>query len=142
MFLGEYQYTVDHKGRVPIPPRFRPALAEGLVVSQGIDECIVVYPLEEWERIASRLAALPMTQSNSRRLMRGTFSKTFSLNLDRQGRVMLPNALREHARIREEAVIAGINKYLEIWARDRWITESELIEKQVPEIAESVEMPE
>lgn len=140
MLVGQYEYNIDQKGRVAIPARFREAFKEGLVLSQGFDRCIIVYPTEEWKRRAEKLAALPITRSNHRRINRATFSSAFSLELDRQGRVVLPLGLREYAQIGSEVVIAGIHSYLEIWSKDLWGAEKTLMSAQASEIAEAVEV--
>ncbi|MDO8491320.1 MAG: division/cell wall cluster transcriptional repressor MraZ [Dehalococcoidia bacterium] len=142
MFHGEYPYSIDLKGRVPVPPRFREELKEGVVLSQGIDKCITVYPVSEWEKIAAKLAALSITQLNSRRLKRRTSSRTYSLSLDGQGRVMVPPLLREYIGIKNEVTIVGNINCLEIWARDAWEAEKAVTDEQFVEIAETVKMPE
>lgn len=140
MFLGEYEYSIDQKGRVAIPARFREAFREGLVLFRGFDKCINVYPVGEWKKIAQRLASLPLTRHSSRRLSRATFSSAFSLQLDRAGRVLLPPPLRQYAEIKEEVVIAGVYSYLEIWDREAWAEECLRMSQQAGEIAESVDL--
>jgi len=139
MFFGEYEYTIDQKGRVTIPPRFRDAFKGGLVLSRGYDECIMVYPMPEWEKRAEELAHMPMTRSKSRRLNRAIFSSAFSLDLDPQGRVILPAPLRDYAGIVNEVVIAGARSCLEIWSKEAWALEKKLMDEQVWQIAESIE---
>lgn len=141
-FHGEYPYSMDPKGRIPIPPRFRGDFKDGLVLSQGIDRCITVYTLEEWQKVAAQLAALPMTQLNARRLKRRTSSRTYDLKMDGQGRVMVPPLLREYLGIKSEVTIVGVANYLEIWARDDWEAERAMTDEQFVEIAETVKMPE
>ena len=139
MFFGEYEYTIDQKGRVTIPPRFRDAFKGGLVLSRGYDKCIMVYPAPEWEKRAEELARLLVTRSKARRLNRATFSSAFSLDLDPQGRVLLPTPLRDYADIVNEVVIAGVRSCLEIWSKEAWALEKKLMDEQVWQIAESIE---
>ena len=141
-FYGEYPYSIDLKGRVPLPPRFRADLQDGVVLSQGIDRCVTVYPVAEWEKIAAKLAALPITQLSSRRLKRRTSSRTYSLTLDGQGRVMVPPMLREYIGIKGEVTIVGNINCLEIWPRDAWEAENSMTDEQFQQLAETVKMPE
>ena len=140
MFLGEYDYRIDEKGRVAIPAKFREPFKEGLVLSRGFDKCIIVYPLSEWTKVAQRLTTLPMTRSKSRRINRATFSTAFSSELDRQGRVILPPALRQYAGIKDGVVIAGLYEYLEIWSHELWAAERALMDEQAWQLAEGLEV--
>ncbi|MDY6906843.1 MAG: division/cell wall cluster transcriptional repressor MraZ [Chloroflexota bacterium] len=140
MFLGEYEYKIDPKGRIAIPPRFRGEFWEGIVLARGFDGCIAAYPPPVWQEIADRFGTLPFTRSKSRRISRAIFSTAFSLELDEQGRVMLPAPLRQYAAIGDSAVVAGVNNYLEIWGKERWQQETELIGEQAWQIAEGMEM--
>lgn len=139
MFLGEYELRIDHKGRVAIPARFRDAFREGLVISRGFDKCLFVYTGVEWNKVAEKLVSLPVTQLNPRRAVRFIFSGAFNLNLDRQGRIVLPPALRQYAGINEEAVIAGIYSHLQIWSRELWEDEKRYMAEHAIEIAEAIE---
>ena len=115
MFLGEFEYKIDEKGRVPIPPKFRRELREGVVLTLGIEKCITIYTLAEWKKLAATLTTGSVTRSKMRRLNRAIFATAFSLNIDGQGRIALPVLLREYAGIEDEVVIAGANTYLELW---------------------------
>lgn len=139
MFLGEYEHNIDQKGRIAIPARLREAFAHGIVLSRGFEKCIVVYPLSEWNKVAEKLAALPVTQSKVRRINRSTFANAFQLDLDGQGRVLVPTPLREYASINGDAVVVGVNNYLEIWSRDNWAAESATMDEEAWQTAESVE---
>ena len=112
MFFGEFEYKIDEKGRVPIPPRFRRELKEGVVLTPGIEKCITAYPLSEWKKLAATLTTGSVTRSKLRRLNRAIFATAFSLNIDGQGRIALPIPLRQYAGIEDEVVIAGANNYL------------------------------
>src|SRR4030042_1962986 len=99
MLLGEYELRIDHKGRVAIPVRFREAFRKGLVLARGFDKCLLVYTPAEWGKAAEKLASLPLTRLTTRRITRHTFSSAFALELDRQGRIILPPVLRQYAEL-------------------------------------------
>ena len=139
MFLGEYEYKIDAKGRVPIPPKFRARFGEGLVLGRGPDRCIIACPPTLWDEITERFSALPFTRSKERRIGRFIFGTAFSLELDEQGRVLLPAKLREYAGIKETAVVVGANKYLEIWDKELWEEEQEDVGDQAWQILEGME---
>ena len=109
MFMGQYDHTVDDKGRVAIPARFRDRFADGLVVTRGLERCLLIYTAADWAALAERIATLPLTQSDARAFTRFLFSGAMDVQLDRQGRVVIPGYLREYAGIREDVVIAGAN---------------------------------
>jgi MraZ protein len=120
MFMGEFDHTVDDKGRVAIPAKFRARFADGLVVSRGLDHCLFVHTAADWAAFAEKIAKLPLTQSDARSFSRLMFSGATDTQLDRQGRVVIPSFLREYAHIQEDVVIIGVNTRLEIWDRARW----------------------
>ena len=140
MFLGEYDLRIDHKGRVGIPAKFRDVFRAGLVLSRGFDKCLNVYTMVEWERMSEELVSLPVTQLNPRRIARFTFSGAYDLEPDRQGRIILPAALRQYAGINDEVVLVGSYTHLQIWARDLWAKEKEFMSENAAEIAEAVEI--
>jgi MraZ protein len=139
MFLGEYEHTIDSKGRVALPVRFRSGLREGIVISRGFDRCLIVYPLGEWRRMAERLLSLPITRATPRRVNRNMFSGAFQADLDRQGRVLLPASLREYAEIGSDVVIAGLYSHIEIWSKENWASEKAIMIEQAAQIAEEVD---
>ena len=139
MFLGEFEYKIDDKGRVLIPPKFRKALREGLILTQGVEQCIIAYSLAEWNKRAAALTTGSLERSKLRRLNRAFFASAFSLNIDRQGRVAIPTPLREYAEIDDEVVIAGANTYLELWNREQWESEKATSQEQAWQIIESLE---
>ncbi len=139
MFFGEFTYRVDEKGRVPIPPKFRGELSDGVVLTTGIENCLNAYPIAEWTKLADTLTTGPVTRSKLRRLNRAIFAAAFSLNLDGQGRLALPPQLREYAEIKDEAVVAGVNKYFELWNKQRWAEEKTMSQEQAWQIMESLE---
>lgn len=139
MFLGEYEYKVDAKGRVPIPPKFRKDFAGGIVLNTGADQCINAYPLPIWGEIAEKFGSGPVAPSKLRQMNRAIFATAFDLELDDQGRIMLPPPLRQHAQIGDSLVIAGANKYIEIWSKERWDKQKVEVKKQTWHIFESME---
>ena len=118
MFLGEYEYRLDQKGRVAIPPKARGDFSDGIVVTRGYDNCIVAYTTTTWDRLAEEYASLPGTDRGARLVNRLVFSSAFRLTLDRLGRLGLPTPLREYAQIDEEVVVAGVGSHLEIWGKE------------------------
>ena len=111
MFYGEFDYKIDDKGRVPIPPRFRNALKDGVVLLPGTEKCITAYTLTEWRKLSTTLTTSALSRSKMRKLSRALFSSAFSTRLDNQGRVAIPAPLREHAEIADDVVIAGSNAH-------------------------------
>jgi MraZ protein len=120
MFLGEFDHSIDEKGRITIPARFRGTLAAGLVITQGIDYCLWLYPLDAWECLAKKASALPLTDPKAREFRRQLFGGAIDAVPDKQGRVNLPNYLREYANIDNQAMIIGLNDHCEIWNADTW----------------------
>ena len=140
MFFGEFEYKIDEKGRVPIPPKFRRELGrEGVVLAPGVEKCLNAYPLSEWKKIADTLTAGPVPSNKLRRLNRFIFATAFSLSLDGQGRIALPVPLREYAEIVNEVVITGANTYFELWNNVLWEEEKATSREQAWQIIESLE---
>jgi MraZ protein len=139
MFFGEFEYKIDQKGRVPIPPRFRRELKDGVVLTLGVEQCIVAYPLSEWKKLAATLTTGSVTPDKLRKLNRAIFATAFSLSIDGQGRVALPVPLREYAGIEDDVIIAGANTYLELWNKGQWESEKAISREQAWQIIESLE---
>ncbi len=139
MFYGEFDYKIDEKGRVPVPPRFRRELKDGVVLAPGAEKCINAYTISEWRKLAADLTGGSLTSNKLRRLNRAVFATAFNLTMDGQGRVALPIPLREHAEIMDEVVIAGVNTYLEIWNKVLWEEEKARSQEQTWQIIESLE---
>jgi MraZ protein len=139
MFLGEFEYRIDEKGRVPIPPKFRREFKDGVVLTPGTETCISLYPLAEWKKLAATLTTGSVTPSKLRRLNRAIFATAFSLHIDGQGRIALPIPLREYAGIEDEVVIVGVNTYLELWNKEQWESEKAISQEQAWQIIESLE---
>ncbi len=137
MFSGEFEHTIDDKGRLTIPAKFRPLLEEGMFVTRGLDGCLFVYPPEAWAIMANKVAELPLAQSDARFFARMIFSGT-ECQPDKQGRILLPTHLREHAAIENEVVIVGLNSRLEIWSKERWRQVTEKIQTESSLFAEQL----
>ena len=120
MFTGEFRHTVDDKGRLAVPARFRAQLEDGAVVSRWIDGCLAIHTRTGWDALAARVAGLPITDAAARLFQRQIFGGALEAELDRQGRVLLPAYLREEAGLRDEALVVGARDHAEIWAPDRW----------------------
>ncbi len=128
MFLGEYTHTIDDKGRLTVPAKFRGELAAGLVVTRGLDRNLAVYPMEEWKAVAKDILARPISDQRVRDFRRRVFSGAVDIEPDRQGRILIPAYLREFAGIEGEVVIAGMFSSLEIWSTSEWAKIKESIE--------------
>ena len=120
MFTGEFRHTVDDKGRLAVPARFRAQLEGGAVVSRWIDGCLAIHTRTGWDALAARVAGLPITDAGARLFQRQIFGGALEAELDRQGRVLLPAYLREEAGLNDEALVVGARDHAEIWAPDRW----------------------
>src|SRR4030042_2474480 len=130
MFYGEYDYKIDDKGRVPIPPRFRNVLKDGVVLTVGAEKCVTAYTATEWKKLSSSLTSSSLSRSKMRRLSRALFATAFVANVDGQGRIALPAPLREHAQITDEVAIVGLNTNLEIWNKALWEEEKNISQEQ------------
>lgn len=120
MFIGEYNHSIDPKGRVSMPAKFRDQLGDRFIVTKGLDFCLFVYPLEEWEVLEKKLRQLPLTNRDARAFVRFFFSGATECELDNQGRIRIPNNLREHAMLEKEVVIIGVSTRIEIWSLEKW----------------------
>ena len=138
MFLGEYEHSVDAKGRVAVPAKFRPRLEAGLVITRGFERCLQVYPMDEWQLLSERVSALSVAQVDARQLRRLLFGSAFDTELDKQGRILVPASLREYAGISESVVVAGMNTFFEVWAQDAWETTLAGIAENSGNIAEAM----
>jgi MraZ protein len=139
MFLGEYEYKLDEKGRVPVPPKFRGDLRDGIILVPGPEKCILAYTLLEWKKLSESLNAGTLPSNKMRKLNRAFFSMAFRLNLDGQGRIALPVPLRNYAGIGEDVVITGVNTYLEIWDKQLWEEEKTNSLAQIWQTIETLE---
>lgn len=141
MFLGEYHHTLDDKGRLAIPIKFRPALsgvegASGAVITRGLDRSLFLYPKSEWNVLAAKLAALPLGQADTRAFARLMLAGAMEVEIDGSGRVNVPEYLRIYAGLKKDAVIAGLYNRMEIWDEATWKTYATQTENQSNDIAE------
>jgi MraZ protein len=137
MLLGAHEHTLDDKNRLTLPAKFRAAFAGGLVVTRGMDGCLYAYRREDWDALVeSRLATLDPLSQEGRRMQRFFFSGAAEVEPDRQGRVMIPVALIEHAGLGRELVVAGVRDHLEIWDRAKWRQELNEVEGSAEDVAE------
>lgn len=120
MLLGEYAHTLDLKGRIIIPSKFREDLGESFIVTKGLDNSLFVYSKEEWKRFEEKLKALPMTSIATRNFVRFFFSGATECEIDKQGRINLPQNLREYASLTKDVCIIGVSTRVEIWDKEKW----------------------
>ncbi len=119
MFMGEYDHSIDTKGRIIVPAKFREALGESFVVTQGLDGCLFVYPQEEWSEFVEQLKGLPGTKE-ARQLQRYFLAGAATLEIDKQGRVLIPAKLRAQAGLEKEVKFVGVLSKVEVWSKERW----------------------
>lgn len=136
--MGEYRHTIDDKGRLIIPAKFREELGDAFVVTRGLDHCLFVYPASEWSQLEQKLKSLPFTRSDARAFTRFFFSGATEVELDKQGRVHLPANLRQYAKLEKECVVLGVSSRVEIWSKRTW--EDYFVESEASfnEIAEKI----
>ena len=138
MFVGEYRHSIDEKGRLAVPAKFRNELVKGAVVTRGLDASLFVFPLEEWDKLAEKIASLPLGQANSRAFARLMLAGAMDVELDKQGRIIIPEYLRKYASIKKAAVVAGLYNRLEIWDAAKWDAYKVQTEKDAVTIAEQL----
>jgi MraZ protein len=138
MFIGEYTHTIDEKGRLSIPAKFRHLLKKGAVITRGLDHCLFLYPRAEWEIIAKKLASLPISQKKSRAFARLMLAGAWSIELDSQGRAMVPDYLRSYATLNKHATVAGLYNRIEVWDEDKWHQYKTQTEEDSDNIAEAM----
>ncbi|MDD2969694.1 MAG: division/cell wall cluster transcriptional repressor MraZ [Lachnospiraceae bacterium] len=120
MFMGEYNHTIDTKGRLIVPSKFRETLGDEFVVTKGLDGCLFVYDNAEWAVFEEKLKGLPLTNKDARAFVRFFLAGAATVEVDKQGRILLPSVLREFAQITKDAVLVGVASRIEIWSREKW----------------------
>ena len=120
MFMGEYNHTIDAKGRLIIPSKFRELLGEEFVLTRGLDGCLYIYPMDEWESFEMKLRSLPLTNKNARTFSRFFVAGATTCELDRQGRILVPQTLREFAGLEKDVVLSGNLNRIEVWSKEKW----------------------
>jgi MraZ protein len=138
MFIGEFHHTLDEKNRVSIPKKFRQDLDDGLVITRGLDGCLYIYTKSEWNEKAEQIASLPMTKRDARAFQRHMFSGAMDMQMDKQGRIVMPDYLKKESEIDKKLVITGIYDRLEVWNEEKWNKYLENNSKESDEIAESM----
>jgi transcriptional regulator MraZ len=136
MFLGEHEHTLDQKGRLTLPAKYRDSFPEGLVLTRGMDGCVFAYAKADWSELASRLAGLDTLGRDDRMMKRHFFSGAAEVMPDRQGRLMIPATLASHAKLDRDVVVAGVFDHLEIWDRAAWRAQIADVEGRAEDVAE------
>ena len=138
MFMGEYNHTIDAKGRLIIPSKFREILGDAFVVTKGLDGCLFVYDNEEWKRFEEKLRSLPITNKEARQFVRFFLAGATEAEVDKQGRILIPNVLREFAEITKDVVLVGVGSRIEIWSREKWDATATFEYEDMDEVAENL----
>ncbi|MFJ8234459.1 division/cell wall cluster transcriptional repressor MraZ [Ureibacillus sp. NPDC094379] len=138
MFMGEYQHSVDTKGRLIVPSKFREQLGNTFVITRGLDNCLFGYPMDEWRKLEEKLKELPMTKKDARAFARFFFSGATEVEIDKQGRINIPSTLSTYAKLEKECVVVGVSSKIEIWAKDAWEAYFNDAEESFNEIAENL----
>lgn len=138
MFMGEYLHTIDGKGRLIMPAKYREALGEKFIATKGLDHCLFVYPPAEWQVLEQKLKTLPFTQPDVRAFVRFFFSGATECEVDKQGRILLPANLREYAQLEKDVVLVGVSTRVEIWSQALWVNYSGQAEELYTSAAESL----
>ena len=138
MLIGEYEHTLDAKGRLSMPAKLRRDMGEAFIVTKGLDGCLFAFSQEEWKNFETKLKALPLSDKNARNFVRFFLAGATECELDKQGRFLIPNNLRTAAKLEKEAIIIGVGTRLEIWNREIWQSKDEEI--SADEIAENMTM--
>lgn len=138
MLMGEYHHSIDEKGRLIIPSKFRNELGETFVVTRGIEKCLFIYPLNEWEKIVRNLKSLPFTKKDARNFTRFFLSGATALEFDKQGRINISSPLASYANLEKDCVIVGVNDRLEVWSQESWDKFLNDNEESLSDIAENL----
>ena len=138
MFIGEFTHSIDQKGRVAVPAKFRKDLTTGAIITRGLDRCLFVFNRSEWETLAKKITSLPLVQANNRAFNRLMLAGAAEVEIDQQGRILIPDYLRRYADLKKETVIAGLMSRVEIWDRDAWNEYKARTESAADEIAEKM----
>jgi MraZ protein len=138
MFIGEYQASIDDKARVAIPAKFRSSLKSKIVVTRGLDNSLVLYTLDEWKKLAEKLASLPISTANTRAFSRLMLAGAMDCDIDKQGRIVIPGYLKEFAKISKKLIFAGLYNRIEVWSEESWQKYKSKTEKNSNQIAEQL----
>ena len=138
MFIGEYKHTIDNKKRLAIPSKFRKELVRKAVITRGLDGCLVVYPIKEWDKMARKLESLPTSQIEARNFARIILSGASEVGFDKLGRILVPDFLKDYAFLKKNVAILGISNRIEIWDEEKWQKYKKETEMAVGDIAEKL----
>ncbi|SDQ63131.1 MraZ protein [Virgibacillus subterraneus] len=138
MFMGEFQHNIDTKGRIIVPAKFREGLGDNFVVTRGLDKCLFAYPMDEWKLLEEKLKKLPLTKKDARAFTRFFFSGAVECEVDKQGRINIPQPLRNYAVLDKECVVIGVSNRIEFWANENWEDYFNDSEESFSEIAENL----
>jgi len=138
VFIGEFSHNLDDKGRIAVPKKFRSDLSRGAVVTRGLDSCLFLYTKKEWAKLAEKLAGLPFAQANTRAFSRLMLAGAMDVEVDAQGRIILPEYLRQYAGITKEVTVAGLYNRLELWDSKKWNEYKSKTETESNQIAEQM----
>ena len=138
MFLGQFDHSIDEKGRLIIPSRYRESLGDDFIITFGLDTCLFVYPIDEWKVISEKIKSFPLGKKDARAFSRILFSRASSCSMDNQGRINIPKYLKDYARINKEIKIIGVGDRIEIWSSDLWKTYFTEMEESYEDIAERI----
>ncbi|MFD1483716.1 division/cell wall cluster transcriptional repressor MraZ [Lacticaseibacillus baoqingensis] len=138
MLMGEFHHSIDTKGRLIVPAKFRETLAPAFVLTRGMDGCLFGYPQAEWQKLQEKLASLPLAKKSARTFSRLLLSGAAECELDKQGRINLPKNLIAHAALDKACVLIGVSSRIEIWSADRWLAYSEQAEDDFDDISENL----
>lgn len=138
MLIGEYTYIIDDKKRVAVPPKMRRELGKKAVLTRGLDNCLVLYPLKEWQNLSQKLASLPSGQVDARGFTRVVLSGAIEVSLDKLGRILIPDHLKKYAFLKKNVAVIGVSNRIEIWDEARWKEYKGKMEKTVGEMAQQI----
>lgn len=136
--MGEYQHNIDIKGRMIVPAKFREGLGDSFVLTRGLDNCLFVYPMDEWKVLEDKLKQLPLTKKDARQFTRFFFSGAVECEIDKQGRINIPATLRTYSKLEKECIVIGVSNRIEIWSKDVWEDYFEASEESFEDIAENL----
>ena len=139
MFMGEYSHTIDAKGRIIVPVKFRESLGDNFVVTKGLDNCLFVYTKEDWQKFEEKLQTLPLTNKNARQFTRFFLAGAAEMEVDKQGRILIPSVLREFAALEKDVVFVGVGSRIEIWNRAGWDESISGYDDDMDEVAANME---
>lgn len=138
MFMGEFQHNIDEKGRIIVPAKFREGLGSNFVLTRGLDQCLFIYPEDEWKILEEKLKSLPLTKKDARSFTRFFFSGATEAGLDKQGRINVPQTLRSYSELEKECIVIGVSNRVEIWSKDKWEDYFAQSEESFVDIAENL----